>query len=494
MKTFIWYLTAVFFRIALWFRYRIRTEGLEKLTPETLNKAGGVLFLPNHQAVFVDPVAITLSLFPKFQLRPMIVEYMYYLPVVNWLMRKMNALAVPNFTTSSNSLKRKKNEAVIQAVVEGLKNKENFLIYPAGKCKLTGVEQIGGASAVPYIINEVPDANIVLVRIKGLWGSSFSKAFTSGTPPFFPTLIRGIKAVFKNLLFFSPRRQIVIEFVPAPANFPYRASRIEMNRWLENWYNQPDGLSLQKGDLPGDSLVMVSSSMWGEAYPEMKKTSAEMSKEEISLEGVSPEVKQKVCGKLGELAEVDPKFIREEMNLASDLGLDSIHLAEFVAFLQETFEIGNISPNELTTVGKSMAIAAKKLVIAEEEEEQEGDTSNWSKAPPKRTVSIPDANSIPEAFLKVCKAMGNTPACVDLRSGVVTYSQMKVRVLLLAEVIRNLPGKNIGILLPSSVGAAIMIFATQLAGKVPVMINWTVGPKHLESVRELSKVETVLTS
>jgi long-chain-fatty-acid--[acyl-carrier-protein] ligase len=71
---------------------------------------------------------------------------------------------------------------------------------------------------------------------------------------------------------------------------------------------------------------------------------------------------------------------------------------------------------------------------------------------------------------------------------------MKLRVILLAEYIRKLPGEYIGILLPSSVAATLLVYATQLAGKVPLMINWTIGPKHLEHVKELSHVQVVLTS
>ena len=78
--------------------------------------------------------------------------------------------------------------------------------------------------------------------------------------------------------------------------------------------------------------------------------------------------------------------------------------------------------------------------------------------------------------------------------GVVTYSQMKLRVILLAEYISTLPGPYVGILLPASVMANMLVIATQLAGKTPLMVNWTVGPRHLESVIKLSNVKVVLAS
>lgn len=48
--------------------------------------------------------------------------------------------------------------------------------------------------------------------------------------------------------------------------------------------------------------------------------------------------------------------------------------------------------------------------------------------------------------------------------------------------------------MPASVAANLLVIATQLAGKVPVMVNWTVGPRHLETVVKLSNVQVVLTS
>jgi long-chain-fatty-acid--[acyl-carrier-protein] ligase len=267
VRTVLEFFLALFLRFVLWFRYKITIKGLDKLNPTTLNKPGGVLFLSNHPAVFVDAVSVSLALWPKYRTRALIIEYMYNLPVVNWVMRSLNALPVPNFGTSSNSLKRKRNEAVIQAVIDGLKVKENFLIFPAGRCKSNSREALDGASAVHRIVQESPQTNVVLVRVKGLWGSRFSRALTGQTPAFFPVIFWGIKQVLKNLLFFTPRREVIVEFEPAPTNFPYQANRLDFNHYLEHWYNQPDGLTSQKEESPGDSLVLVSYSRWRDEFP-----------------------------------------------------------------------------------------------------------------------------------------------------------------------------------------------------------------------------------
>jgi long-chain-fatty-acid--[acyl-carrier-protein] ligase len=493
VKKIVEYIIAYFMRIALWFRYRIRVEGLDKLNSATLPRKGGVVFLPNHPSYFIDPIIATLSVFPKFPIRPMIVEYMYYLPMIHSLMRFMNALPIPNFVSSSNSLKRKKSEKVIQTVVEDLKQGQNFLIYPAGKVKHTAYEAIGGASAIHRILTEAPEANIVLMRIKGLWGSSFSRALTGAAPSLSSAMWEAVKIILKNLIFFTPRREIIVELVPAPADFPREASRLEMNRYLEKWFNKPDGLTPQKGELPGDSLVLVSYSMWGDKFLPVRETN-DAHDQEISLEDIPKEIKEKVYLKLGELKECDPATIKPEMTLASDLGLDSLDTADLVAFLHDQFDVADVRAHDLTTVSNVLGIAAKKIVCQKVIEEDKGDLSSWLKPIKKERVNIAPGETIAEVFLNQCQRAGNAVACADGRIGVQTYSQLKLRTLLIAEYLRKLPGKYIGILLPSSVGANLLVLACELAGKVPLMVNWTVGPRHLESVAKLSEVKVVISS
>lgn len=493
MKKIVEYIIAYTFKLALLFRYRIKVVGLEKLTPEALNRPGGVVFMPNHPAYFIDPIVVTLAVWPKFPIRPMIVEYMYYTPFIHGLMRFMDALPIPNFVNTSNSLKRKRSEQTIQAVIDNLKKRENFLIYPAGKVKHTAYEAVGGASAIQRILTEAPEANVVLVRTKGLWGSSFSRALAKSAPSLGEMFISSLKIILKNLIFFTPRREITIELEPAPANFPRNSSRLEINKFLESWYNQPDGLTKQSGKLPGDSLVLVSYSMWGDDFLPVKEGNDDEDKE-ISIESVPKEVREKILIKLGELKECDPATIKPGMSLASDLGLDSLDTADLVTFLNDQFDVKGVPANALTTVAKVFAIAAHQITIAGVVEEDKGDLAKWLKPVPKKRAMVAPGETIAEVFLNQCALAGNAIACADGRVGVQTFSQLKLRTILLAEYLRHLPGKYVGIMLPASVAANLLILACELAGKVPLMVNWTVGPRHLESVVKLSNVEVVISS
>ncbi len=497
MKRYVALAILYFIKLSLCFRYRVRYEGLENLTPENLNKSGGIIFLPNHPTIFVDPSLVAIGVYRKFSLRPLVVEYFYYMFGVGWLMRFMGGIPVPNLTNASNSLKRRRSEAAFDEMAAGLKRGESFLLAPAGRVKRSNYEMIGGASGAHSILQRVPEANVVLVRMTGLYGSIFSTALTGGKVPyFFPTLSRGIKIALKNFIFFSPRREVVVEYVPAPKDFPWQASRLELNRWLERWYNKPDGIDpkLTQKECPGESLHLVSYSFLREELPKVKGN-ANNPQAESGIDNVPPEVRAQVVHYLAKLAKRNAEEILPEMSLASDLGLDSLDASEILLFLQEQFRAEGVPPSELTTVGKLIAIAAKQITFASAHEDELGPTATWRAAALRPDPArLAPGKTIAEVFLNNCARMGPRDACADMSSGVLSYAQLKMRVVLLAEYIRKLEGQYIGVMLPASVGASACILACQLAGKIPVMVNWTVGSRHLKSVAEVAGYQHVLSS
>jgi acyl-[acyl-carrier-protein]-phospholipid O-acyltransferase/long-chain-fatty-acid--[acyl-carrier-protein] ligase len=56
------------------------------------------------------------------------------------------------------------------------------------------------------------------------------------------------------------------------------------------------------------------------------------------------------------------------------------------------------------------------------------------------------------------------------------------------------PKERIGVLLPSSAGGVVTIFALTAFGRVPAMLNFTAGIRNLRAAVKIAKVRTVLTS
>ncbi len=456
-------------------RYRLSVRGIENLNPKTLSKKGGILFLPNHPAE-IDPVILTLVLWGRYRAHPLVVEQFYHLKGAHYLQTLVGAVPIPDLAGVVNRWKQKKVEKCFQLIADGLKKGSNYLIYPAGRLKQNGEEVIGGSSFVHNLVQECPDANIVLIRTTGLWGSRFSRALTGSTPDFGKMAWEGVKVVLKNLIFFTPRRVVTIEIEPVPADFPVNAQRLEFNKALEKWYNV-------RGPEP---LKLVSDHFWNESYPEVVNGGKAESLKEFSI---SPEKEKEITKKIADLAK-RPSVARTD-NLAKDLGLDSLDIADLQTFIIERYETPPLNTEQLQTVEDILRAASKPAQAAKTAGRK---LIEWPKEASRPPVQPAQGATIPEAFLKTCDRMEYHAACADERMGVVSYRRLKLMALTLSYHFKSLEGKQIGVLLPSSTISYVVVLALQLAGKTPVMLNWTVGVRALNHCKEMGELKTVLSS
>lgn len=482
-----WNFACFVLRAILSLRYKVKLVGLEKLTPKAFTRKGGIIFLPNHTA-HMEPLFLFLILWPRFKMRPLVVEYIYRMPILTPLMKLVNALQVPDFEVSVNQIKIRRSEKAMDNIVSDLKKGRNFLVYPAGGLKRSAKEVLGGASGVHSMLQKCPEANPVLVRTTGLWGSTFSPAIEGRTPDIGKVIFQGIKTILKNGIFFAPRRLVTIEFEPAPANFPMNVSRIEFNRYLENWYNQyPDG---KGGRVKEEPLNLVSYSAFKKqlAVPFSFGKKKNLSK----ISAVSVKTKHDIYAEIRRIVDNPQIEILDEMHLSTDLGMDSLNIGELMAFLSMKFDVVDVHPEDLDSVLSVLEIAEGARAVSKPSHQivQVG----WP-AEPNRIEPFPPAGRlIPEAFLISCERMGSSSACGDELAGVVNYSKMKKSALVLAQYFKTLKGDRIAILLPSSFAAYLTVLALQLAGKTPVMLNWTLGRRYLEEMMKVSGAESVISS
>ncbi len=462
-------------------RYKVEVVGLDEISKEVGRNGRGILFLPNHPAAFIDPAIVMLAALKKFKIRPVIVEYMYFLPGVKFLMERIHAVPIPNFGVTSNSHKVRRMNKALQEVIDGLKNGESFLFYPAGRVKGGEKEQIGGASGLHYLLQEAPNVDLVLVRTTGLWGSRFSRAYTAKTPLGGEIIKAGFWITLKNLIFFNPRRKVKMTFEVAPSNLPSNESRHAMNQALEDWYN-----------FEPDPLIEVPYSRFGSepTWSEEKIKERVITKQH---EQVTPLVKQKIYNKLSELTDIPVGQIREDMELSSDLGLDSLDTAEISLFLEEDFDVMDLSGEDLITVKDILGFAIKEILPVPDED-LPTNLKKWLEKQPSKRATFEGGNTIVEAFLRKASVHPGRVIAADAISGVLTYRDLKMRVALLREIFARMPGESVGILLPASVTALVCFLACLAAKKVPIMINWTLGRRHIESVMHLTEMKAAVTS
>lgn len=478
-------LAAFLLRVLIPLRYRLVFKGLDQLNSEHFKKSGGILFLPNHPAE-LDPIIMEAFLWNRFRPRPLIVEHFYMLKGFRFFMDLVGSMPLPTMDVKANRWRGKKLEKQFNAVATALRSKSNFLIYPSGRLKISGMELIGGASFVHRLVQECPETNIVLVRTTGMWGSKFSKAQTGASPDFGKVLWECFKIILKNGIFFAPKRDVLIELSLPPVDFPLNGTRLEFNKALENWYNRyPE---------PGpEPMKLVSYAFWKEDLPKIAVSTGRPRQLQALL--VSPKVKQEVCTFLGTLCGKAADQIESSMHLSHDLGLDSLDLVQVYLFLDERFHVTDLLPGDLQTVEDVLQFA---VGYQRERQEEKPDTPMMAfKGWPKETSltpEIPPGESIHEVFLRSCDRNGSRTACLDMLSGHLSYARLKLGALVMADKIRKMPGDKIGVMLPSSSGAYLVILSVLLAGKVPVMLNWTAGVKSLDHCADLTGLKVVLTS
>jgi len=462
-----------FFGLLLSLRYRVKVIGLERI-PQ--GKAG-TLFLPNHPAE-MDPIILGTRLWKSHRPRPVVLETFYHMPFANRIMKIMRAFPMPDMATGTGVYKKRRIDETLQGVSDALEAGDSVLMYPSGKLMRSNLELLGAASGVHRTLESTGNLQIVLVRTRGLWGSSFSTAQTDGrTPDLKEAFLHGFWVLLKNLIFFAPKRQVEIEFSLPAQPLKAEMTPLEINQQLEAFYNE-------HGE---EELKLVSYSFWRQDLPETEVRKAD---ETGDLSNIPDEQKNEVIQSFRKAFNLGEDLSPDD-RLADDLGMDSLSIAELVIWLDEEFEVSDVEVSEVRTLADVILLASGTNKEVKTEEPPLAD--QW--IDPKRPLpELPDGKSIQERFLKQCERIGKYSAVADEMAGILSGSQLKLRALLLAKVFREYENERIGIMLPASVTANVTVMATLLAGKVPVMLNWTVGRKNLEHARSVAQLDVIVTS
>jgi long-chain-fatty-acid--[acyl-carrier-protein] ligase len=367
--------------------------------------------------------------------------------------------------------------AAIDSVIEGLRQGDNFILWPAGHAQSDGVERLGAAQAASDILKAVPDANVVLVRTRGLWGSRFSLARTGRAPALMGELKRSVLILLSNLLLFTPRRRIDITVEVIDRRKLPDLHRRTLNPWLEAWYNA-GGPEMPKFVpyhlLFGPRTYRFPAPPRPPAVDASRITAA-------TKAGVRQILEDKLRRPLEESQQ------KAETTLA-ELGMSSLEAVDVTRAVEQRYRFTvEVMP---TTVGELWALAqglAEKGSVPPPPAE-------WLRRPSEEGRLQLLGGTLLAAF--VARALANPKDVVvaDDLSGVLTYERLLVGALTLAKRLTRLPNANVGLMLPASVACDVAFLALHLAGKLPVMLNWTTGPAHLAHAVEVMGVTHVVTS
>lgn len=461
-------------RFLMSLRYKLKVEGAAAVKA----RPGPYLILPNHPA-FTDPPNLLVRLWPLFKMRPLLLETNFKNPIFGpfgWLLR---AIKMPDIVKASAEDKRRA-EAAVGEVIAALRAGDNVILWPSGRLSRDGSERLGGARTAADVLAAVPNCTVVLARTRGLYGSMFSWA--DGKPSLMKAFARGLGLWAANLFLFAPRRRVTVALEAfGPEQRPQSAApaREAVNKWLEAWYN---------ADTPREEPTFVPRHiLFGPRTHTYQPPVSEA--QEYDLSKVKPETKAAVA-----------QFVEEKLKrpLSADegapettflqLGMDSLDAMETALAVEQRF--GFSSDTVPTTLGGLWAIA-------------EGLSQNAPPKPPPPGWFDPPADAAPlailgetvsAAFLNQAFARRKQVIAADDLAGGVTYEKFIVGTWAMSAKFRAIAAPNVGLMLPASVACDLAFLGLHLAGKLPVVLNWTTGPGNLAHAVKLMGLTHVVTS
>ncbi len=463
-------------KFILWLRYNIEFHGLEEIRQKGKGK---ILFLPSHPA-YMDPVIVYTYLRGLFKTHGLADQDQLERPVVGFFAKKWGVHGIPP-VNKYGTAGRDKIKEQMQDCIEQLNDGKSFVLWPSGSLMTSKTEKLSANSAVEQIVKNVPGLRVVLVRTRGLWGSSLSWG-PGYEPKVGKALGIGVLRLLANGIFFMPRRKVVIELMEAK-DLPREADRDTINRYIEEYFNQKPW--------PNRKVAYY---FWKSPKVE-ELPDPDLRRMQTDASEVPEATRQIVCDFLRELSGV--QNIQDQQRLGEDLGLDSLSRGEIVLWLEQEFGQEQADTDVLETVSDVLLAAHGQFALSGQKEIPPPDRK-WQNAilnPGKKHRLTPaEGHTIPHVFLNQCKSRWSKVLMTDQTSGTLTYRKCARGCMVMSEVIRELEGKHIGILLPASAGATILYLSTLFARKIPVMINWTTGQRNILHSLETVGVKKIITS
>jgi long-chain-fatty-acid--[acyl-carrier-protein] ligase len=412
-------------------------------------------------------------------MRPLVYRGTFQGLTGRFLVRLVNALEVPDLDVASVRARREAEQA-ITAIAAELARGERFILWPAGRVWRDGIERIGPARATADILRSVPDCPVLLVRTRGLWGSSWTWAQLNARPPLIRLILAGLGWILANLLFFLPRRRVEITLERIDRTRLPQPRRELLNPWLEQWYN---------GDLTGEAEQPV----WVPYHflfgrrsfdfpPTTQKTAA------IDSGPVRPQTREAVLSLLSDRLKrpLTESEARPETRL-DQLGLDSLDRMELS--LQVERQFGFSADAGCETVAQLLALAEGRARRKPPLPPPPG----WYSARCVGPLTF-RGETVPAAFVAHALNHPKDVVVADDLFGVLTGERLLVIAWSLSRRLREVEGPNVGVLLPASAACDVALMALHLAGRLPVVLNWTTGPANLAHAARTLGLSQVLTS
>ena len=428
-------------------RYFIRTYG----DPVPAD-AEPRLILANHPSL-IAPL-IVYSIFAHLAPRPLMDEEVF--KRFGRFAKYFDPIIVPDLSRGGDPAQL---EQAIENAVNTLLEGRSVLMWPTGRLQRDGRDVPTRKSGAWRIVRAVKakranGPEMLLVRTEGLWGSRFSLHLDREQSG----LVRKLMKLLPAFLLFGPvlpRRQVRLmlrRHMPSPADC---ASMERFNAIISAWF------------MAGNhniALVPVVPFIRPLPLPQAEKA-----------ERPPPDVD--IASALELLAPYGASPFTNGKTRLEELGMDSLAVVRLILTIESLYGYAP-APVELQTV------ADVALALLHGSDPEPPALERVEPAP----LRLPPLAPVQELFSRRGDIRDITLNTHFPRGTLMAYAEA------VSLLTRDLPGRNLGIALPAG-AAGMAAFAGCLgAGKIPVMLNYTMETERLTHCAELAQISHILTS
>jgi acyl carrier protein len=470
-------------RFFLSLRYKVTVTG-----SEVLKGNHSKLILPNHQAL-VDPQIAFTQIYRFSKVVPVVSEMYFHKPVLKNIFKAIGAVPVSDLSLDNRDQNTLKSMSA--SITDALQKGKNVLLYPSGQIAGQGYERLLNKQSAWAVVNELPvNTQVIGVRISGLWGSMWSRAWIGKAPDFVKTALKAIWFLVANLFFFMPRREVTIEFrdITSEALKNVSKGKTGFNTFLETFYNA-DGeekVNFLKHYFYGPALKRALPERIEGSVADLKTTVT------FSEEEIPEDVLKEVIRILVTEAHLDEKGIKLNSNLNLDLNIDSLGLVAVITAIEEKFKrSADVEITYIKTVADLCFIAMNRKL--DNEALKPSTLNQWTE--PLHRIVVEPAWTVPALFIKSFRKNNEETFAYDKMLGTTTRKDFLLKAYVVSKILKaEVDGKYVGIMLPALQSTTLLVAATYLAGKIPVMLNWTVGAKVMEHCIAHVNLKKVITA
>jgi long-chain-fatty-acid--[acyl-carrier-protein] ligase len=463
----------------------------------------GFLLISEHPGP-IDPILLTLALSEEgIYPRPIMDENLVKAPLVGRLIRyavaKVSTILVPLGTVGGKT-QASLISGIINEGVNTLRAGGSVLFYPSGRIKRESVEHLNSASMLTEFLVRQPNVPVFMIRQRGLWGSRM----TLGSP----SIPEGQTSNAKNLLLSGatqlplalavnlgelPKRDITYTVRRAdPSMLKANAKKVdENNLYVEAFFNDREGNPENRTFVP---LWPWQRSLGTHELPKVNLEGLGVNKQSGMDDSrpVEAHYIEAVADSYRRLKGLDKQ--QAVAPSTSMENVDSLDQVMFFGTLEDKYNVTFPAEKSNATNLRDVAAMLEALMSGPSDlttETLEMSTGWNANSNSKKPLEIAEGETVTEKFIN--HALQNPNMVISEGKDAMSYKKLLTTAIALSYVLeRQFRNDRIGILFPAHEKLPLVYHAVAMAGKIPVLMDFTGSPTFLEKMFEGD--EKILTS